>query len=166
MLFRSNALINLTAGQEHILCFTNGHGERELDNDIDELGFGGVIIKAEGGNYTARNFSPFQERSVPSDCEVVFVAGPSQDFLPVELEVLVVYVAEGGALMVLLEPFGLVDGAVGAATPLLAQDMSRYGISVGEDLVIEADPQFLQAGLDASMVMLLPDSFEIGRAHV
>jgi hypothetical protein len=156
----TNALINLTAGQEHILCFTNGHGERELDNDIDELGFGGVIIKAEGGNYTARNFSPFQERSVPSDCEVVFVAGPSQDFLPVELEVLAAYVAEGGALMVLLEPFGLVDGAVGAATPLLAQDMSRYGISVGEDLVIEADPQFLQAGLDASMVMLLPDSFD------
>ena len=24
----TNALINLTAGQEHILCFTNGHGER------------------------------------------------------------------------------------------------------------------------------------------
>ena len=156
----TNALINLTAGQEHILCFTNGHGERELDNDMDEMGFGGVIIKAEGGNYTARNFSPFQQRAVPPDCEVVLVAGPSQDFLPIELEVLAAYVAEGGALMVLLEPFGLVDGAVGAATPMLARDMARYGITVGEDLVIEADPQFLQAGLDASMVMLLPESFD------
>lgn len=156
----TNALINLTAGQEHILCFTTGHGERELDNDMDEMGFGALIIKAEGGNYTARNFSPFQERAVPEDCEVVFIAGPSQDFLPVELEVLAAYVAEGGAVMVLLEPFGMVDGAVGPATPLLARDMARYGITVGEDLVIEADPQFLQAGLDASMVMLLPESFD------
>lgn len=156
----TNALINLSSGAEHILCFTQGHGERDLDDDFGETGFGGVILKAEGGNYTAKNFSPFQQKGIPSDCEVVLVVAPNTDFLPMERELLAGWVAQGGAMMVLLEPFSVTQSGVHPATPELAADMARYGIAVGEDIVIEADPQFMQAGLDASMVMLMPDSFD------
>lgn len=156
----TNALINLTSGKDHVLCFTTGHGERDVDDDYGETGLGGVTVRLEGTNYVIQPYNPLKQGDVPAECEVVVVAGAMSDFLAPELEVLARYVAQGGALMVMFENFQSNGGLVTIASPALAADMERYGIRVGDDLVIEQDPQNMQAGLDPSIVLLLQENMD------
>lgn len=148
----TNALIRLGSAVEHVLCFTQGHGEREVDDEMGEGGIGGLVIKLEGQNYTAKTFVPLREGQVPADCEVVIVAGPQQDLLPPELELLARWVAGGGDLIVLLDALDPVDAT--------AADLGRYGFKVGRDLVLEADPRFSLPGMDYSTIVLDKSSFD------
>ena len=147
----TNALINLTSGDVHTLCFTEGHGERGVDDDYGEDGYGGIVIKLEGTNYQVLTFSPLREGSVPAECEAVVVAGPTLDFLEPEREVLARYVVGGGGLLVLLDPL---------LTPELAADMTRYGIAVGDDVLIEDNPAAQLQGMDASYLIAGEETFD------
>ncbi|MCP4809609.1 MAG: GldG family protein [Proteobacteria bacterium] len=148
----TNALINLRSGTVHTLCFTEGHGERGVDDDYGEDGYGGIVIKLEGTNYQVLNFSPLREGNVPAECESVVVAGPQIDFLDPEREVLARYIVGGGSMLVLLDPL---------LTPELASDMTRYGIAVGADVLIEDNPAAQLQGMDASYLIAGEESFDL-----
>ena len=147
----ANALVNLTSGGDHIVCFVGGHGEAGIDDDMSEMGAGALVLKLESTNYIVEELILFRQGSVPERCEVVILAGPKVDPLPQEREMLARYVARGGALMVMLDPLSV---------PELAADMGRYGIAVSDDIVLENNPELLMAGGDPSMIMLGEDSFE------
>ena len=147
----TNAIINLQSKEDHVLCFTEGHGERGVDDDYDGGGYGGIVIKLEGTNYQVQNFSPVREGRVPEGCEIVVVAGPQIDLVPPEREVLATWIASGGSLMVLLDPL---------LTPEFAADMARYGIAVGDDVLIEDNPAAQLQGMDASYIITSEESFD------
>ncbi|MEA2064262.1 MAG: Gldg family protein [Gemmatimonadota bacterium] len=67
-------------------------------------------------------------KPVPDSCEVLVIAGPEKDFLPVELESIGNYLDSGGRALFLLEPF-----KAGNLDSLLAS----YGIRLDNDLVID-----------------------------
>lgn len=146
-----NALVRLTAGTEHTVCFTEGHGELDPDEDSQGAGLGGVVIKLEGQNYVVRKVNLLREGGVPEACEVLIAADPEIDWLPAERELVARFVAGGGAFVLLLEP---------THAPGLAADMARYGIAVGDDLILEANPNYQLVGGDASYVLLDPNSFD------
>jgi len=146
-----NALVRLTAGEDHIICFTEGHEEVDPDDDTSAVGVGAAIVKLEGQNYTVRKIFPAREGHIPEACEVVVVGDPQVDFLPAEREMLAAHVASGRSLVVLLEP---------TRTPGLAADLGRYNISVGDDLVLEQNPSYQLVGGDASYIVLAGDSFD------
>lgn len=147
----TNALVRLQSAKDHILCFTEGHGERALDDDGSLEGIGGLILKLEDQNYTAKKIQPLRDGRVAEDCEVVIIAGPQTEFLAQEREVLARYVASGGALVALLDPT-VADG--------LAADFARYGVKVGDDLVLEDNPTYRLEGGDPSYIMLDGSSFD------
>lgn len=147
----TNALVRLTAGKQHTICFASGHGELDPTDSYDAAGLGTAISKLEGQNYTHRVVTIFRENGVPADCEVLVAADPQYDWMPAEQELLAAYVAGGGHFLLMLEP-GHADG--------LAADMARYGIAVGNDLVLEMGESAQFFGGDVSYVLLTPDSFD------
>lgn len=147
----TNALVRLSSGQTHEICFTTGHQELDPDDDVDPSGLGLAVLKLEGQNYTARTVSLAREGRVPGSCEVLVAADPRVDLLPAEREMVAAHVAEGGAFMLLLKPMD---------APATAADMARYGIAVGDDIVVEQNPKYAVAGGDPTYVFLDPDSFE------
>lgn len=146
----TNALIRLTSGKEHVLCFTAGHEELDPDDDGSGSGMGGIVTKMEGQNYKAKKVTLATEGKVPADCEVLIAAGPRQEWLAGEREMAAAYVAGGGKFVALLD---VLD------TPLLARDMARYGITVGDDLVIEPNADLQSAGGDPTYLFLDPSGF-------
>jgi ABC-2 type transport system permease protein len=147
----TNALVRLTSGDTHEVCFTTGHQELDPDDDVDPGGLGLAVIKLEGQNYTARTVGLAREGRVPDTCEVLIAADPRVDLLPAEREMVAAYVAEGGAFVLMLKPMD---------APQTAADMARYGIAVGNDIVVEQNPKYSVAGGDPTYVFLDPDSFD------
>jgi len=146
-----NALVQLTAGTEHQICFTEGHEEVDPDDDTSTVGVGAAVMKLEGKNYTVRKVFPARDGSIPDTCEVVVVGDPQLDFMPAEREMLAAHVASGRALFVMLEP---------TRTPGLASDLARYNLAVGDDLVLEQNPNYQLMGGDLSYIVLSGESFD------
>jgi hypothetical protein len=146
-----NALIRLTSGSDHIVCFTEGHEEVDPDDDTSAVGMGAAVIKLEGQNYTVRKVFPAREGRIPEVCELVVVADPQVDWLPAEREMLAAHVAAGGSVLVLLEP---------TRTPGLVADLGRYNIALGDDLILEQNPSYQLVGGDASYIVLSGESFD------
>jgi hypothetical protein len=140
-----NALIRLTSSVEHIICSTDGHGEIDIDDDLNPASISAAVTKLEQQNYTFKRVNLMQAGGVPSECELLLIPDPRLDFLAAEREHLMAHHAAGGRMLALLEP-GHADG--------LAVHMAQYGIEVGENLVLENNPNYQIMGGDASTLVI------------
>lgn len=147
----TNAFIQVSSSVRHSVCFTQGHGELDPEDPSGTMGMGAAITKLEGQNYDVSSINLLREGRVPATCEIVVVADPSVDWLPPEREMLAAWLVEGGSVILMLEP---------THTPGLAADMARYGIQVGDDLILETNPNYQLVGGDASYILLDQSSFD------
>ena len=146
----TNAIVKATSSKTYTLCLVTGHGEAGINSPGDPAGYDGVIGMIEKQNYTVKPVELLGTQPTPADCEVLLLAGAKNDPLPGELDRMAQYVAAGGRLIVLVDPL---------ATPGLAGDMARYGVVVGNDVVIEEDPNRQLAGGGPTFVVLDEKSF-------
>lgn len=145
----TNALVKVTAGTTHSLCAVTGHGEFDIQDEASpDRGAGLVFGKLLKQNYTIKALNVLQEQPTPEACEALVLAGPRQDLLPSELDRLAEYVTAGGRLVVFLDP---------TMAPATAADMSRYGVVVGNDIVLDPVRQLMDMG--QTSVGLMGDSF-------
>lgn len=147
----TNALIRLTSSKEHKVCFVTGHGEREIDDESTAEGLGMAKVRLEGTNYKVAPINLLSNPPTPETCEVVVLASPRADLVGIELDRLADYVAAGGGLVVALDP---------VEAPATAAAMARYGVKVGNDVVLEADP-YRQTQNGPTEVLLDPSSYDI-----
>jgi hypothetical protein len=113
-------------------CFLQGHGEHRLD-DLAETGY------AKFGSVLQQNYiqvTPLAllgTNTVPPDCNLLIIAGPTDPIPPLELERIGQYLDEGGRLLALLN--------VGSATrPTgLEQLLARWGIRVSAGVIKDPD---------------------------
>ncbi len=147
----TNAVVKITADKQHPVCFVKGHGELDVDDDQTPAGLGIAKVKLEGQNYRVSAISLLEAPPTPETCEVVVLASPQADLLPGELDRLAQYVAAGGGLLALLDPL---------VAPLTAADMARYGVAVGNDVVVEGDPN-RQTRNGPTYILLDPASYDI-----
>ena len=148
----TNALIRLTAGKEHVICATKGHEELDPDDEQQTTGLGISVLKLEGQNYRVKPIVLLREGGVPADCEVVLVADPQVDWLPPEREMLAAHIVQGGNAIILLDP---------GHAPGLAADLARYNLAVGDDFVLEQNPNYQLDGGDLSYIILDRSSLDI-----
>lgn len=141
----TNALIRLTSNVEHTICSTQGHGEIDIDDDLNPASISAMVTKLEHQNYTFKRVNLMRLGGVPSDCDLLLIPDPRVDFLAMEREHLVNFNAAGGRMLVLLEP-GHSNG--------LAIHMAQYGIDVGENMVLENNPNYTVMGGDASTLVI------------
>jgi hypothetical protein len=145
------ALSKLQMPQRPLVCFSQGHGERDLGERYTLVDYGGIHERMLGANYEVGLVGPMQK--VPDACKVLVVAAPETALHPVTQEHLAAYVKAGGGLVVLLEP------VLPGREPSLPMDLARYGLSIGQDLVIENHPERILAGVDQSHVVVDMSSF-------
>lgn len=147
----TNALVRVTSDVFHTVCAVSGHGERDTDDEYGQDGLGFAKIKLEGQNYRVSKLSLLEKQPTPAECEIVLVAGPQAELAPNERDRLARYVAAGGGLVAMLDPL---------QTPETAADFARYGLKVGNDVVVEGDPNRQFQGGNPTMVLLDPESFD------
>jgi len=141
----SNALIRLFKGQR-TACFIGGHGERDLDNS-DRTGYSKIKKEFENENYLTKTITLLQKMEIPSDCSMVIVAGPKNDYLPQEVDTIRKYVAGGGRAMFMLDP--------GVQLPELSKLLADWNVTVRNDLVIDENPLAQIFGTEPTMPLIL-----------
>ena len=126
----TNAILKVTRTTQKVVYFVTGHGEPVL-TDSDRTGYSVAKQALEEQNYTVQELVLARQPQVPDDAAVVIVAGPKRDLLEAETEALSAFLGRGGHLFVMLDP---------ETVPGLVTFVKRYGIEVGNDVVIETNP--------------------------
>lgn len=147
----TNALVRLTSDTFHDVCAVTGHGEHDIADEYSEDGLGFAKIKLEGLNYRVSPLNLLERQPTPEDCVVVILAGPQADLAPRERDRLARYVAAGGGLIAMMDPL---------QAPETSADLSRYGVKLGSDVVIEGDPARQFQGGQPTLIQLDPDSYD------
>lgn len=107
-----------------------GHGECSIGDTERHRGcsvFGSAI---RGEHYEVAELSLFGGRRVPEDADILLVVGPTSDPLQTEIEAIATFLDHGGKLLVLADPF---------AAPRLAELLTRYGVRLGDDVVLDPE---------------------------
>lgn len=145
-----DALTRLQNQKGHTICWSTGHGEADPDGDGERSGTGVLVRKLEDTGYKVVRSSLLE--GIAKTCEVLVVAGARVDPLPAEREAFAAFVAGGGKAVVMLEPL-VADG--------WADDLERFGVGVGHDVVVEDNPYATMAGFDASYLMIRQEQYDV-----
>ncbi|MFP3853996.1 MAG: GldG family protein [Anaerolineales bacterium] len=144
----SSSIIRVSQPGERVLYFITGHGERELTSSSDP-GYAQARAALESKNYRVEELNLLSVNEIPEDAEVVVIAGSDQAISEEELETLSVYLNQGGALMILLEP--VVETEIEAGeNPLYPYLEEEWGLLVHNDVVVDLDSNLPLAGIAVS----------------
>lgn len=106
--------------------FLAGHGERRMDgNERSDFGMAADRLRRSGYEVKAINISA--AGNIPSDIDLVVIAGQASALYETELAALKQYATSGGRLLVLAE-------ASGYSRPILSQ----FGVQISEQTVNDA----------------------------
>jgi ABC-2 type transport system permease protein len=129
------AILETTHASNKKIYFTAGHGERDVFDTNREQGYSSLSGLLQQNNYQLDNLSLFAS-GVPDDASMLIVLGPRKDFLPEELASLAQYLARGGHLIVMLDPY---------AAPTLVTFLKHYHVDFMDRVIV--DPAYrLSAG--------------------
>jgi len=134
----TTALFNLANGRRFKIYFTQGHGEHDPDRASHPHGYAKFAQSLrEQNNADFAKISLLGTNGVPSDCQLLVIAGPTQPFTEPELDRLEQFLkssGQGGRLLALLS--NPARNSRAGLEPLLA----RWQVAVGERMVF--DPEF------------------------
>lgn len=138
----TGALIRVSKDAKKRVLFLEGHGERSIvDQERGGLSRAKEALAKQG--YDVGTLSLLQETAVPADAAVVVLAGPKRPVTKEEQDRLAQYVAEGGRLLVLLDPDSQAD---------LDALLRRWGLEAGRGVLVDLQDRLAQGDLTALMV--------------
>ena len=123
----TGAIVGLVEGKPSKIYFTEGHGERSIEDMTSPRGYGIVAATLKNDNIETANLNLASQGEVPSDADAVVIAGPSISFSQIEADALDKYLANNGKLYVLLEPYVSLG---------LDNVLKKYGLTFDDDLVL------------------------------
>lgn len=121
------ALYRLMSENTKKIYFTNGHGELNPEN-VRRDGISSVLERLEEQNYVIEPLNIFEKNSIPADCSVLIIAGPTVPFTEEEKNILMQYVYDGGSVLLMIGP-----GSKSGLEPLA----QSFGIIPGKNYVYE-----------------------------
>ncbi len=144
---------DMVGEQVTTVCFMEGHGEYPMENFEFHTHFEGVAGHGHGEGasaivqmrfhgvgrlrraleslgYDVRKITPATSSAIPTDCAAVLDVNPRSTYLPGESDLLLDYLARGGAA-VLMYDLGFV------LEPRLAAGLRKVGVAVEQDVVID-----------------------------
>jgi ABC-type uncharacterized transport system involved in gliding motility auxiliary subunit len=124
----TGAIIKVTQDKVKTVCFVTGHGEKSLTDDGED-GYSHLDAGLKKENYVTRTLNLVSENGVASDCSVVVIAGPTQQFFPQEAEMLNQYLAGSGKGLILVDP---------QTDPKLGEIFQAWNTNVGDNVVIDS----------------------------
>lgn len=132
----TSALIDLAEERQPKVLFTTGHGEIRLD-DQSAGGLGSLAQRLRDDNFEVEEWASIGQAAVPADTDLVVIAGPTSNFLPPELELFDRFLADGGRMLVLLDPVLARAGTGELLETGLEGWLAGWGVEVGNDVAID-----------------------------
>ncbi len=130
----TNAILNITRKNKRVVYFIVGHGELSLDNESKGDGVGIAKRELSGMGYDVRKLSLIEKGKVPSDADIVVIAGPKSPYMDAEKKAISEYLDNGGSLIVMMDP----DSKAGIENLL-----KEYGIEFDNDVIIDPASRIL-----------------------
>lgn len=124
----TTAILVVTGESQKRVYLLTGHGERSVgtavkSGELDRNGFDLAVIGLQDDNYDVRPLSLRQASEVPEDAAVLVIAGPTEDLLEGESDIITDYVFRGGRIAALFDP----------GTPESFVDfISQWGVTLGD----------------------------------
>ena len=100
----TNALIKVTRSTNKVVYFMQGHGEMDIENHDKPEGAGQLKKELESASYDVKTFKFVETGKIPEDASLIAIIGPKQPLLQPELDALLEYAANGGALLLAMDP--------------------------------------------------------------
>lgn len=139
------------------VCFVQGSGESTLDND-QASGVSQLKTVLQHDNYDTQALTLLDKSAVPSDCKVILVPGPKNDYTANEIDALRSYVQGGGSVLFALDPpLDLQHEHIAANKPL-TDLLASWGVTLQNNIVLEQDPRRLTS--DVGPVFPLVKTYE------
>ena len=138
----TDAIIKITRDEEKVIYFLQGHGERDITDGAAE-GFSLARQEVENQNYRVESYNLAQQNQLPEDATVMVSAGPRVGFLSTEISLLKTFLAEGGKLLLLVDPQTELD---------LGDFLAEYGLGLANQVVIDASLRGQLLGAAAPVV--------------
>jgi ABC-type uncharacterized transport system involved in gliding motility auxiliary subunit len=120
------ALVALVEGKASRVYFTEGHGERSLQDTGSADGYGLLAQSLKNENIETAQLNLAAKGDVPADADAVVIAGPETSFSPMEAQALGRYLVNNGKLFILADPYVI---------PGLDDLLKAYGLKLENDLV-------------------------------
>ena len=134
----TSAILKLIRDETKKVYFLVGHKEHEI-SDFNNNGYSEVQTELENQNYAAFPLSLLTEPDIPADCELLVIAGPKNPLRRNEIDIVAKYLKRNGKLLLMLDPSVASTEDVNRG---LVGLMKRWGIAIGNDLVID-ETQFV-----------------------
>jgi len=124
----TSALLKVTENKVNTVCFVTGHGEKQID-DKASTGYSSADdgLKKEG--YAAKSINLVKDNGVPSDCDVLVIAGPTQAYFPQEVDMVKKYIDAGGKALIEIDP---------QTDPKLDDILQAWNVNMGSNVVVDA----------------------------
>lgn len=136
----TGAIVEVTSGQPTEVCVLSGHGELSVTPGPRSIS--SLQQRLDRMNVDLTPLAP--RADIPSRCAALLVLGPESPVPADEVRQVAEYLTNGGNVLLALDPI-VVQGERLAPTGF--ESFTRdHGILVGNDLVLELDPQRLGAG--------------------
>ena len=134
----TGAIIRSTKTGDRVACFATGSGELSTEA-TERSGISAYKASLEKNNFKTKGFSFFDKPEVPGDCSVLVIAGPKRDYIQPAIDAIKKFLDGGGKALFFIDPaidFG--KGDANSGSPALASLLSSYGVTLDNDLVIDA----------------------------
>jgi hypothetical protein len=136
----SAAILDVTSPRRLKACFLQGHGEHDPASGEENSGFQKFASILQQNFFQIEGLSLVGTNTVPLDCSLLVIAGPTAAIPQPELDRVSQYLTEGGRLLVL---FNFLSASKSVGLEPILQD---WGVRVG-NLVVK-DPENTLTGSD------------------
>ncbi len=139
----TNGIISVTRDKQAVVYFLVGHGESDSESPDKREGYSQARTALTTEGYEVKSLLLVREGAVPSDASVVIVNGPRQEMTAGELRALADYLAGGGRLLLLIDPY---------TVPGLVAFLKDYNVLVGANMVVDKESKLVAGDVFSPVV--------------
>ncbi|HXW54567.1 MAG TPA: Gldg family protein [Candidatus Cybelea sp.] len=129
----TSAILKITRDKVKTVYFVTGHGEKSTA-DEGANGYSQVAqgLKKEG--YNVQSVNLVTSNGIPSDCDVLVIAGPLESFFPQETAMITKFLDAGGKALIEEDPMSQKN----QQDPKLEDVFQAWNVNVGTNVVVDA----------------------------
>ncbi len=135
----TSAILQVTEGSSTKVCVAEGHGEWTLEPREQRTVYG-LSEELKRDNVEMTPVVIRGSAAIPSDCHALFVIGPSRPYGQQEAEAVRAYLAQGGNVLLALDPIIQHDELLASGLETVAE---QAGMKIERDIVVERDKALL-----------------------
>lgn len=129
----TNALLKVTAISQKKICVLSGHGERNFE-DPEAAGLSLAREYLIKNNYEVLPLSLVTSHIIPPECPILLVAGPKDQFLKSEDQLIHEWIQKKGRLLLLSDP---------QTPPPFLETLKSLKVHLGNQVVLDPERHFI-----------------------